>query len=120
MKAPNTIAELKAQINAMEHRERICYPASAELKRQIQDAHAVEIYSTELFESKHGDTNVNIKVVDICGKPITADNGKALVNKSKYLRLFREEYYQSIFSIIQGNISEGKAITQEQKAIVVR
>ena len=117
MKAPKTITELKDIIVNLSHRERVCFPASVKLQSQIRDVYAVEVYSTELFDSKHGDTNINIKVVDILGKPITADNGKAIVNKSKYLRLFREDYFQSIFSIIQGDLQHDKSIGMDSKAI---
>ena len=107
MKVPSTVSELKELIFTMSHRERVCFPASAQLRKAFNLVDTIEIYTTTLFESKYCDKNVNIKATTVDGKMVSIDNGickvssdRPLLNKSKYLRLMRDDYFQEIFNIL--------------------
>lgn len=116
---PNSVNELATLLDSLAHRERVVFPVSESVKQQLNndDVYAVEVYHTVLWNSKHQDRNINIKLVDILGKPIE-ENGKALVNKSKYLRLFTPSYLQNVYNILGGDFSaERKALANKPLAI---
>ena len=116
MKTPKTIEQLATLLTELSHRERVVFPVSNEVKSKFDDAYAIEVYHTILWNSKYQDRNINIKLVDCLGKPIER-NGKPVVNKSKYLRLFTSDYLQNIHNILEGDFSEETAIEQKPLAI---
>lgn len=117
MKTPKTTAELAQLLNELSHRERVVFPVSEDVKNKIPDAYAIEVYHTILWNSKHQDRNINIKLVDCLGKPLE-ENKKPIVNKSKYLRLFTNDYLKNIHDILGGDYSsESLAIENKPLAI---
>ena len=118
MKKPNSVHELATLLESMAHRERLVFPCAKSVEGRFSEAYAVEIYHTELFDSKYNDRNINIKLVDILGKPLKGDNGKPILNKSKYLRLFDGNFMQDLYNILEGDYSsENKAIEVKPLAI---
>jgi hypothetical protein len=118
MKAPKSVKELMTLLASMEHRERFVFPASRELKKQFHYLESIEVYSTTLFEVKGTPQNINIKAVTIDGKLAEFKRDGSTLNKSKYLRLFHEDYAKSILSIIDGSyILEEETIGYQQKKI---
>ena len=107
MKTPNSIQDLANLLDSLSHRERAVFPVSKELENKFNDAYAVEIYHTILWDTKYQDRNINIKLVDCFGKPLK-EGTRTVLNRSKYLRLFTDKYLESIFSILEGNIETEK------------
>ena len=101
MKTPTTTTELTTIIQNLNHRERVCFRITKDMQTKFEYAHFIEVYSTILFDSKYQDININIKLVDALGKPLKDLNGKTILNRSKYLRLFTADYLDSIMSIIE-------------------
>jgi len=106
MKAPKTTADLMNLLCEMNHRERFVFPATKEMKKQFHWLESIEVYCTTLFEVKGTPTNINIKAVTIDGKLAEFKADRSTLNKSKYLRLFSEDYTKSILSIIEGTYKE--------------
>jgi hypothetical protein len=103
MKAPANVSELMNLLNSMNHRERKCYPIRPELKKQFPEADTIEIYTTILWDLPEQPKNVNVKLCQMDGKLITDKSGKAIINKSKYFRLFSSDFASSLLSLIDGN-----------------
>ena len=110
MRVPATVSELKTLITSLEHRERVCFLASKPLQNAHPEVYSIEVYMTELFDVKGSPKNVNIKAVDAYGKLVEINN-RALLNKSKYLRLFHEQFWTEIHNILD----KGQIINENQK-----
>ena len=114
MRVPANVTELKQIIMPMSHRERLCFPASDKLRKAFSMVDSIEVYVTTLFDSKYCDKNVNIKAVSVDGSMVTINNNiynaskcasdRPLLNKSKYMRLMCDAYFQEIFNIIGGEV----------------
>jgi plasmid replication initiation protein len=83
MQKPNTSKEFKQLIKNMQHRERFVF--------KLNNGGSLEVYFTILFESKHADEN-------ICLTVITQEGAES--KKSKLLRLFTDDYFEKIYSLI--------------------
>jgi len=128
MKKPSSPSELKELFYSMEHRERFIFKLTIEQNNEIavksgySSTHksnrmpainesskpkytcngpdALEVYCTHV-ETKNGyEVNINIQLVDNLGKLYKADNGKTVLNRSKYLRLHGKGCFEQLFEFI--------------------
>tara|TARA_R110001599_G_C11812590_1_gene616195 strand:- start:128 stop:520 length:393 start_codon:yes stop_codon:yes gene_type:complete len=126
MNKPKSEALLKELLNSMEHRERFVFKLSVQQNNDIAESSgykcsnpsltpvfnyrdikytsngpdSIEIYCTEV-ETKNGyEVNIKIQLVDCLGKLYKGKSGKAILNRSKYMRLHSKYDIANLYKFI--------------------
>ena len=105
MNAPKTLDKFITLLGILSHRERLCFPLRDGIQNKYAEFEAttLEVYVTSINGGKQ---NVNFKITTKDGKVVKNQEGKVLLNKSRYFNKCTVDFLENFYIMIGGNAVE--------------